>query len=120
MSTGPAPWALFNRPHDTFRNGQWLDGSGNSRHATGNPSVVANHLHFAASQTMTWPEGSVPREFTIFVRARYSPSGARQRILQGRAQNWLLGWWSGNVGVAHFGSWKTRHTGDGVCLHVVM
>jgi len=111
-----APWGTYKDAGTTFVNGQWQDQSGNNRHALGNPTVPGNHLHFEPSNTMKWPSGSIPSSFTIFVRARYSPSGgSRGRIFQSTSSNWLLGWWHGQAGVAHFDGWRT-HPWNGVSL----
>ena len=112
---GVAPWGYYTNPELYYTGGVWMDVSGNNNSASGTsgamPTITAGSLHFASTQSMVWPSGSVPSSFTIFARARYTPGGARQgRIFQGTTFNWLLGWWYGNENVAFFNAWMTGQT----------
>ena len=112
---GVAPWGYYTSPELYYTGGVWMDVSGNNNSAVGTngamPTIAAGGLHFASTQSMVWPAGSVPSSFTIFVRARYTPGGTKQtRIFQGTTVNWFLGWWSGNENVAYFNTWMTAQT----------
>lgn len=117
-------WAAYTDPvtHysvDSDGNGRWLDASGNSRHASGlagpilrdveyeSPGVVVNYR-----QGFSFPEGSIPDQFTICARARFAlnrndPSTrlADHQILKDgdkTTNDWVLGWdWA--IGRAKFG-----------------
>jgi hypothetical protein len=99
----------------------WYDKTSNQQNATisANPSIstvnVSNGtLTFQALQgtvndRITFPSGILPSTYTLITVARYSPAGtARGRIFDGFFNNWLSGFWSGQVGVAfHDVSWMT-------------
>jgi len=70
-------------------------------------SSTSNALSFTTGQSLQFGQGSIPPKFTILVRARYSSASNQQRIFQSEGRDWLLGWWSGKVGVAKFETWKT-------------
>ena len=46
---------------------------------------------------------------TLCALTRYGDTGTSGRILTSPEENFLHGHWQGNVGVAHWGSWKTGH-----------
>ena len=70
------------------------------------PHVRGGEVNFECYHGCTFPEGSVPAQFTILCRARYTGTQNRGRILNGTSKNWLLGWWNGRSGVHHY---KSEH-----------
>ena len=93
--------------------GQLTDKSGNGRHfvspAGGQPTLISSPsftrkvLRFSPSQWMRQSYNFAAPSTVIYVaRARTAGSG---RILQGVANNWLLGWWGNLEGVAYHDGW---------------
>ena len=128
IAIGESPYV---RPWGAYFADDWsgttlLDSSGNGRHATtggtitkttasGNgASGAITYISGGTSANISFPDGSIPSNFTILGLTRYN-GGTRQRILQSRnGGNWLLGHHVDSVtkpGVAFFEGWKT---GNGI------
>ena len=110
--------AFYTNPPATYIGSQWLDQSGNGNHANttsagSTVTVVASFLRFTSAATISFPMGTIPAAFTIFVRARYTPTGTRQgRILQSPTFNFLLGWGGTGgcaEGTAYFSQWMSNN-----------
>jgi hypothetical protein len=100
----------------------WLDISGNGNDVTtigGTPrqvaAVIGNNsqgqftvLQGDTAATLLWPANILPTTYTLFHVCRYN--GTERRILQGDANNWLSGFWSGNAGVAFHEGWLSPQT----------
>ena len=75
--------------------------------------MVASFLRVTYTAVILFPFGTIPTSFTIFVRARYTPTGTRQgRILQSPTFNFLLGW--GGIGgcaegTAYYNQWMSNN-----------
>ena len=92
------------------------DQSGNGNHlsqtSTGNqPTLTLSGLngkpviHTNTSQNIYNTINFTP-PFSVVYAARQT-GGSRGRLLSGTSNNWLLGWWGGNRGMAHFDGWIT-------------
>ena len=100
---------------------QWNDISGNNNHATTvsgtittSSNVIGNtrvYLSGTTTSRMTFPTAILPATYTMFYVAKYN-NGARQRIFDGIAQNWLTGFWGGCSGVCWHNGWLTSSTAD--------
>ncbi len=102
-----------NEPAVNSSIGQLTDKSGNGRHFVsqvgGQPTLISSPsftrkvLRFSPSQWMRQSYNFAAPSTVIYVaRARTAGSG---RILQGVANNWLLGWWGNLEGVAYHDGW---------------
>ncbi len=102
-----------NEPAANSSIGLLTDKSGNGRHfasqAGSQPTLISstafsrNVLRFSPSQWMRQSHNFAAPSTVIYVaRARTTGSG---RILQGVANNWLLGWWGNLEGVAYHDGW---------------
>lgn len=56
------------------------------------PNLVC--LYGSITSTIIWPLGSLPPQFTICTLARYTATGAKRRIFQGKTVNWLHGFYN--------------------------
>jgi hypothetical protein len=72
-------------------------GSGSGNGATAN----IPYLSGTRTSTIEWPSGSIPQLFTLCSITRYGGS-RRERILQGKAVNFLHGHWQGSRGQAFY------------------
>ena len=100
------------------------DQSGNGNHmsqtTTGNqPTLTLNGLngkpviHTNTSQNI-YTTTNFPTPFSIVYAARQT-GGSRGRVLADwNGNNWLLGWWGGYKGTAHFSGWVSSSSGTGV------
>jgi hypothetical protein len=96
-----------------YFNGRLSDLTGNGRNAicsgvtsgsgSGN-GADANipYLSGTPTSTIEWPSGSIPQLFTLCSITRYAGS-LRQRILQGKFNNFLHGHWQGSRGWSFYG-----------------
>ena len=119
----PKPWGAYIASNSTSSG--LVDYTGQSRDATFGGTLTYNAASYlTAKQTIpviygsdtvlgsiTWPTGSIPSTFTICSITRYNLTGRRGRIFDAAVSgaNWLHGHWSGNIGVAHYNSWKTNY-----------
>ena len=100
--------------------GAWGDtsGAGRDAHVTrGNVSKVGDasgsvYLEGGTEDGITFPEGSIPSTFTIFIVARYTPGAAARQRIFGTSGNWLHGFHGGESGVAYYEGWKTSGSTD--------
>ena len=91
----------------------WFDLSGAGNHVTeigGTSIAVARpvgapaYVYGASTAWMKFPEGILPSAaYTLFYVARYN-GASRDRIFQGWTSNWLSGFRTNIIGVAHHGS----------------
>ena len=66
-------------------------------------------LQGSSTDRVNWNSNILPQTYTLFTVARYSPNGTtRGRIFSGSTNNWLSGFYGGQLGVAyHETSWMT-------------
>jgi len=109
--------------------GAWADKTGNGYTATASVSVSATSntantngstMAFNCLQVnynggsygkIVWPSGIVPATYTLFHVCRYTGL-SNNRIIQGKTQNWLSGFWANNIHQAYHNGWVTA-TGNG-------
>ena len=111
------PWGMYFA--ENWSGTTLPDSSGNNRHATTSGTITKTtasgngatgpitYISGNTSATVSFPDGSIPSNFTILGLSRYT-GGTRARILNSRnGGNWLHGHWGGNKGVCHYDAWKT-------------
>ena len=66
-------------------------------------------LRFSTNDSLLFPDGSIPVDFTIIVVARYLSASATSNVIFGAEQvsSWFLGWSAGLEDYAKFGVVKT-------------
>eukprot|EP00960_Hanusia_phi_P050868 760471-Hanusia_phi.AAC.1 len=89
----------------TCDNGNFVSGFEIGHGASANVSFVSGNT----SSVLTWPNGSIPSEFSICSISRYAGT-SQQRVLT--ANNSLLDWFHGHgygmIGVAYYNGWKAE------------
>ena len=117
-----SPWGLyFAEDYDTTSR-ILPDSSGNNRNATTSANITKTtgsgngatgaitYISGGITATISWPSGSIPRDFTILSLTRYTNTNNntnRGRILQGQYTNWLHGHHFNKRGLCHYDGWKT-------------
>jgi hypothetical protein len=107
------PWALYEHVETNFVGGEWLDSSGNGRHAStliGSGPIVNNRtLTFTPTNGLQFPAGSIPSSFTIVVVARVVPTASIPVSIFSmlEANDWFLGWEASLEATASFSTPKT-------------
>ena len=109
------PWGMY---FGEDFNGKVLnDLSGNGRNATTTGTIIEakgmgngatgniSYIYGGQRDTITWPNGSIPENFTILSLTRWT-GGSRQRILSSINGNWLHGHWGGRRGVFYYEGWR--------------
>ena len=86
---------------DATTTGTIINASGKGNGASGNIS----YIYGGTKDTISWPSGSIPEQFTILSLTRWT-GGSRQRILSSSAGNWLHGHWGGRRGICYYEGWK--------------
>ena len=117
------PWAMYfaedfsgntlpNYLNDVLKNAT-TTGTISKETASGNGTTGAiTYIKGDTTTTVTFPNGSIPTNFTICSLTRYT-GVTFGRILEGTNNNWLHGHWNGNRGVAHYNEWKTANQSVG-------
>jgi hypothetical protein len=106
--------------------GVWTDKSGNGYHATGSvsittPSVTGNgssktikcvqcDYNGGSYGKIVWPAAILPSTYTLFHVCRYT-NVSNNRIIQGKNQNWLSGFWSNNHNMFFHNGWLSSAGG---------
>ena len=100
---------LGNGANDATTNGVWF---GN---ATGNGAAASvAYLQGGTSNTIVWPQGSIPATFTVCSLTRYAGVN-KNRILTSTTGNWLQGHQSGARGRTYYqSSWQTSLSSYGL------
>ena len=120
------PWGAYFA--DDWSGTTLLDSSGNSRHATTSSGNITKttgsgngatgnitYIYGGTSSTISWPNGSIPANFTILSLTRYNGS-TKKRILDSSTINWLHGHWGysdysgGGRGRIYYNTWLTENS----------
>jgi len=92
------------------KNGKDVVSEGTIKYGSGIVHGAKGDVSFIYGSTQSrlyWPEGSIPKSFTICSITRYT-GGADRRILQATDLNWVHGHWdNGHIGVTYYDYWKT-------------
>ena len=109
-----APWGLYFAEDYVVGSTNLPDSSGNNRHATTSANITKTklsgngaseaitYISGGTSATITWPDGSIPRDFTILTLTRYSGATKKRIIVSVGTGNWLHGHYNGNRGVCRY------------------
>ena len=117
------PWGIYFAGN--YSNNILYDLSGFGRNAITTGTITSNndsnnganasisYISGNTSSTITWPDGSIPTNFTILSLTRYT-GGTRERILQSSYGNWLHGHYASRRGVCYYNDWKTNYNSKGI------
>ena len=110
--------------------GAWADKTGNGYTATASVSVSATSSTAGSNGStstfnclqcnynggnygkIVWPVGIVPSTYTLFHVCRYTGT-SNNRIIQGKTQNWLSGFWQNDLGNFYHNGWISGVGGHG-------
>lgn len=114
------PWGMYFAEDYDIKNKKIYDCSGNGRHAVTSRSVAfypsrnIKIIKGGINDSITFPNGSIPQEFTIASITRYLGSGQYNgkvgfdRILTAKNIDWFHGHNDTNVGVCKYSNWETQ------------
>ncbi len=105
-----APWGMYDAADWSAADGKLIEATKNGKDVVSKGTIkfgsdvgdgAKGKVAFISGSTQSqllWPEGSIPKSFTICSITRYT-GGTNRRILQGAHRNWLHGHWRGGAGV---------------------
>ena len=120
-----APWGLYFA--EDWSGTTLPDSSGNNRNATTSANITKTtgsgngigatkeitYISGGTTATISWPSGSIPRDFTILSLTRYNGATKGRIIIAGETGNWLHGHYNGKRGVCHYERFVTADTNRG-------
>ena len=111
------PWGIY--AAESYSNNTLYELRENGRNATCSGVTLTNgsgngatvnipYISGTTTSKVTWPNGSIPTNFTICSITRYTGNN-KQRILTSTSGNWLHGHWGNYSGVCYYEGWLTSY-----------